>query len=109
MARRLFLENNRLALLAKVLLPLHAQLGGDVMDENRHVALQADECVARTARQHFEAILRTPVVPQRLVGIARQKGLFEGVEHKACIGAEGAEVSFTIVVGKGCYQVPGSL
>ncbi|MCY1443987.1 hypothetical protein D9M71_604320 [compost metagenome] len=65
-------KHNGFALLAKAQLPLHAQLGGYVMDENRHVALQADERVVRNARQHFEAILRTPAVPQRLVGIARQ-------------------------------------
>jgi hypothetical protein len=75
-------ENNRLALLAEMLLPLHAQLGGHVMDENRHVTLQADEGVARGARQHLKAILGAPAVPQRLIGIARQQRLFEGVNTK---------------------------
>ncbi|MNL70097.1 hypothetical protein D3C87_1950500 [compost metagenome] len=75
------------------------------MDENRHVTLQADEGVARCARQHFEAVLGTPAVPQRLVGIARQQRLFEGVEDEAGIGAERAEVGFAIVTGEGGYQI----
>ncbi|MNW18756.1 hypothetical protein D3C71_2184450 [compost metagenome] len=46
MAFWLFAKHNGFAFLAEVLLPLHAQPRGHVMDKHRHVTLQADEGVA---------------------------------------------------------------
>src|SRR5450830_169990 len=79
------------------------------MHKNRHITLQADNGVARDAGQHLEPLVLAPAVPQRLVGIATEQRLGQGVEHKAGVGGERAEVGRAIIARKGRDQIGGGL